>query len=283
MDTVELADDISVLGLEPRVLTVLKWVGIQRVGDLTGLTITEIESIGEGDVKIVGSILRALARYDLSPRGYYGIELLSLSTRTYNALKRAGIKTLAQLLSKDAAEISSIPNIGRKASREIAERTRVIVSYRKNLAASLAAIIDEFLDCLQARERTVIEMRYGLDGLGPRTLKQIGEMFGVSRERVRQIEKRALHRLRRLDSFKPEPVQVLLDMMEDILWSSEGFMTEDQLTRQIARLLKIGGIDEQGAILLLVDCSDRFEWVRGRGVRVLVPSWENKVISIATE
>ncbi|MFQ6001848.1 MAG: DNA-directed RNA polymerase subunit alpha C-terminal domain-containing protein, partial [Anaerolineae bacterium] len=115
VDTVQPTDDIRVLGLEPRVFNVLKRAGIQRVGDLTGLTITEIESISKGNVRIVGNILQALARYHLSPSGYDGIELLSLSTRTYNALKRAGINRVGELLSKNAAEISSIPNIGPKA------------------------------------------------------------------------------------------------------------------------------------------------------------------------
>jgi RNA polymerase primary sigma factor len=49
---------------------------------------------------------------------------------------------------------------------------------------------------LASREREILRMRFGLDGAGAQTLKQIADKLGLSRERVRQIEKRALRRLR---------------------------------------------------------------------------------------
>lgn len=49
---------------------------------------------------------------------------------------------------------------------------------------------------LTPRERRVLELRYGLDGTPPKTLDDVGEIFGVSRERVRQIQKEALEKLR---------------------------------------------------------------------------------------
>jgi len=48
---------------------------------------------------------------------------------------------------------------------------------------------------LDARQRAILELRYGLGELRPRTLRQIGRRFGISGERVRQIEQQALHRL----------------------------------------------------------------------------------------
>ncbi len=52
------------------------------------------------------------------------------------------------------------------------------------------------LDCLQERERGVLELRYGLCGQEPRTLEEIGQLYGVTRERIRQIEKKTLAKLR---------------------------------------------------------------------------------------
>jgi RNA polymerase primary sigma factor len=57
--------------------------------------------------------------------------------------------------------------------------------------------IRDVLDDLEPRERTVIECRFGLGAESAQTLQVIGERLGLSRERVRQIEARALERLRR--------------------------------------------------------------------------------------
>ncbi|HID77920.1 MAG TPA: RNA polymerase sigma factor RpoD/SigA [Planctomycetaceae bacterium] len=51
------------------------------------------------------------------------------------------------------------------------------------------------LEVMDQREATVLKMRFGLDGHEPRTLKEIGQALGLTRERVRQIETEALAKL----------------------------------------------------------------------------------------
>jgi RNA polymerase primary sigma factor len=53
----------------------------------------------------------------------------------------------------------------------------------------------KLLATLSARERQVLELRYGLDGQHPRTLDEVGRTFALTRERIRQIESRSLRRL----------------------------------------------------------------------------------------
>lgn len=56
--------------------------------------------------------------------------------------------------------------------------------------------VEKLVDTLSPREQDVIRMRFGLDAGKPKTLEEIGNIFSVTRERVRQIEARALHKLR---------------------------------------------------------------------------------------
>lgn len=57
--------------------------------------------------------------------------------------------------------------------------------------------IEKFLRLIDRKSRAIIEKRYGLDGNGGMTLKELGEEMGVSKERVRQIEESAFAKIRR--------------------------------------------------------------------------------------
>ena len=60
----------------------------------------------------------------------------------------------------------------------------------------LRSDVEDVLQGLTAREQRVLELRYGLRGHRSYTLKEVGKIFGLTRERVRQIEKEALRKLR---------------------------------------------------------------------------------------
>ena len=62
--------------------------------------------------------------------------------------------------------------------------------------ALLSGDVARMLAGLDDREREVIRLRFGLDGGEPRTLEEVGVHFGLTRERIRQIEARAMDKLR---------------------------------------------------------------------------------------
>ena len=70
--------------------------------------------------------------------------------------------------------------------------------------------LDEVLDTLTDREENVLRLRFGLDDGKMRTLEDVGKVFNVTRERIRQIEAKALRKLRH-----PSRSKQLKDFIED--------------------------------------------------------------------
>lgn len=62
--------------------------------------------------------------------------------------------------------------------------------------AMLRDCLEEALATLSPREARVLQLRFGLDGSRPKTLEEVGQKLGLTRERIRQIERKALGRLR---------------------------------------------------------------------------------------
>ena len=80
---------------------------------------------------------------------------------------------------------------------DLLEQTMLPDADERILFSSFQEALKDALDELPERERKVLELRYGLEDDRPRTLREIGEIMGLSRERVRQLEARALGELRR--------------------------------------------------------------------------------------
>jgi len=66
--------------------------------------------------------------------------------------------------------------------------------------------LSELLEVLDDRERKIIFERYGLDGGKPKTLEEIGKKFGVTRERIRQLQNIALAKLRKALAKREKPI-----------------------------------------------------------------------------
>ncbi len=98
---------------------------------------------------------------------------------------------------QDANLAELVPDLGAVAPEEEAAR--------RLLGDAILVALEELND----REKDVVRMRFGLDGGQPRTLEEVGRHFGVTRERVRQIEARTMAKLRH-----PHRSQMLRDYLD---------------------------------------------------------------------
>jgi len=72
---------------------------------------------------------------------------------------------------------------------------------------NLRGEVDGLIEVLDIREKKIISQRFGLDGGKPKTLEDISKNFGVTRERIRQLQNIALAKLRRALSKKEDPLK----------------------------------------------------------------------------
>lgn len=104
------------------------------------------------------------------------------------------------------------------------------------LKLNLSDIIDEIFMVLTEKEKEVVVQRFSLDNKEKRTLENIGRSFNVTRERVRQIEKIALGKLRR--TVNSSKLHYIHEVAEVILKEHGGLMLEDTLVKAILNMIE---------------------------------------------
>lgn len=93
---------------------------------------------------------------------------------------------------------------------DFVEDSKTTSPYEATNRAILREELDAVLKTLSSREEKVLRYRYGLDDSSPKTLEEVGKIFNVTRERIRQIEVKALRKLRhpsrrkKLEDFKTD-------------------------------------------------------------------------------
>jgi RNA polymerase primary sigma factor len=115
--------------------------------------------------------------------------------RQYRQAAKAPVSLDAPLGSEDESNSVS----------EIVADTNATAPFEKVLLENDTEMLKEVFETLSPREKTVLTMRYGLGDQTPKTLEEIGGKFGVTRERVRQIQNEALQKLREKVEKKERP------------------------------------------------------------------------------
>src|SRR5438045_4479042 len=81
---------------------------------------------------------------------------------------------------------------------EVVQDENAATPYQELEEKTVSAMLQEMVKTLDTREATILRYRFGLDGGSEKTLEEVGQKFGVTRERVRQIQHIALAKLRKM-------------------------------------------------------------------------------------
>ena len=81
---------------------------------------------------------------------------------------------------------------------DIVEDENSVDPYEQLEGKTVTHMMLDFVETLPNREATILRMRFGLNGERERTLEEVGQMFGVTRERIRQLQNIALVKLKRM-------------------------------------------------------------------------------------
>jgi RNA polymerase primary sigma factor len=114
---------------------------------------------------------------------------IGLSAKQIAAYRSASVSpTSLDALLGDSNDSSSFS--------EIVPDEKIQTPYRQLEKKSDASLVREIVETLDKREHAILRSRFGLDGDGKETLEELGKKFGVTRERIRQIQEAALIKLR---------------------------------------------------------------------------------------
>ncbi|HEY3364932.1 MAG TPA: sigma factor-like helix-turn-helix DNA-binding protein [Symbiobacteriaceae bacterium] len=184
------------------------------------------------------------------------IEALDLSVRPYNCLVQNGIKTVGELCELEVSDLLAMRNLGHGSVREV-----LGVLARKGLRLrdaggdepltteeaepsppqDLAGWLDSCLGHLTERQDRVLRLRNGLTAAHFKTLEETGKSLGVTRERIRQIESKALRRLRH--PVVKRKVEGLRQVYEEILTAHGGVLLLEDIAGSLQAQYPDQGIE----------------------------------------
>ena len=158
--------------------------------------------------------IAAKIRVSVVPLGIPGIRVVKteepkMGKETGNTIEKAISAKLSQYKTVSIRPASLDAPINDDDSTEFGEivgdedaQTPFELFRDKNMRDELS----ELLEVLDDREREIIFKRFGLDGGKPKTLEEVGKKFGVTRERIRQVQNIALAKLRRALAKREKPI-----------------------------------------------------------------------------
>jgi hypothetical protein len=146
-----------------------------------------------------------------------------------------------------------------------------------NTKLNLTEIIEEMFLVLTTKEKDVIVKRFSLDNKPKRTLEYIGQQFSVTRERIRQIEKIALGKLRR--TVSTTRLNVVNDIANKVISESGGVTLETKLVSEVLNFIKSDEDVDANIIKLALSINPSIEIAEK--TNLYNPFWRSKDIPVS--
>ena len=125
------------------------------------------------------------------PVSQFPLPSLKKDSHLHEPILRSKLETDAYKFSMGNVFLKEIPY---EARYSFVNRNNL--TFPEHFGELLKEQVDQVLSTLSDRERRVLEERFGLKDGRPKTLEEVGKMFAVTRERIRQIEAKSLRKLR---------------------------------------------------------------------------------------
>ncbi len=145
------------------------------------------------------------------------------------------------------------------------------------LQINLGEVIEDMFLVLTNKEKDVIVQRFSLDNKPRRTLESIGQHFSVTRERIRQIEKIALAKLRR--TVQTTKLNLVNEVADKIISEHGGVLAETMLISEILNFIKSTEHVDASIIALALNVNANLELLEK--TNVYNPFWRQKTIDLA--
>jgi len=111
-------------------------------------------------------------------------------------LPEAKVRQIMKIAREPVSMEAPVGDEGDATLGDFIEDTQNVAPMEAAMQAGLRAVVNELLEGLTAREAKVMRMRFGIDMSSDHTLEEVGRQFDVTRERIRQIEAKAMRKLK---------------------------------------------------------------------------------------
>jgi RNA polymerase primary sigma factor len=111
-------------------------------------------------------------------------------------LPEAKVREIMKVAKEPVSMEMPVGDEGDTTLGDFIEDTHNVAPMEAAMQSGLRSIVSELLEGLTAREAKVVRMRFGIDMSSDHTLEEVGRQFDVSRERIRQVEAKAMRKLK---------------------------------------------------------------------------------------